>query len=246
MAFYFALMNISKTTFDNSTKRRSLSLSHNHDHLQRSNRRRCTIISYGANGLQKQGELSSQTCQGRREFYKVEKNSKPIRNDIQEKKVMFEKREFGKKAIQVDNFLKSHAFLDAWLLNKKRSNSGHEAKVEKYPLGLSACSDHVKRVNDQIITLSTVQNNELIENKLFLSAPIRKRNFWKPANLLRRRSASDIPLKYTWSYFNPGFHFVEDEFKAQDSDCNTAIPADNNYIFSSYIYSERLSPLDDF
>ncbi|OZC11922.1 hypothetical protein X798_01103 [Onchocerca flexuosa] len=111
MAFYFALMNISRTTFDNSAKRRSLSVPHYQDHLQRSDRRRCTIISYSANGLHKQDELSSQTYQGQREFYKVEKNSKP-RNDIQGKKVMFEKRESGKIVIKVNNFSKSHAFLD--------------------------------------------------------------------------------------------------------------------------------------
>ncbi|VDO36939.1 unnamed protein product [Onchocerca flexuosa] len=84
-----------QTTFDNSAKRRSLSVPHYQDHLQRSDRRRCTIISYSANGLHKQDELSSQTYQGQREFYKVEKNSKPG-NDIQGKKVMFEKRESGK------------------------------------------------------------------------------------------------------------------------------------------------------
>ncbi|OZC11923.1 hypothetical protein X798_01104 [Onchocerca flexuosa] len=50
-----------------------------------------------------------------------------------------------------------------------------------------------------------------------------RRNFWKSANLLRRRSTSDTSLKYTWSYFNPGFCFVEDEVKTQESDCNAAI-----------------------
>uniref|UniRef100_A0AAF5PWL3 Uncharacterized protein n=1 Tax=Wuchereria bancrofti TaxID=6293 RepID=A0AAF5PWL3_WUCBA len=302
MAFYFALMNISNASFDNSTKRRSSSLSRNHRQIQRSDRRRCTIISNHADALFKQEESLPQNYRSRYESHEVQKVSK-LRNDIQEKKVTFEKRESKKPTIKINNFIRSHAFLDkhqkintiykektnvwdaeyfvttfhnadveykqrnvvknslsirkipsygditdAWLLKTKRSNFKQEEKVnERYPLRLSAYSNRVQHVNDRSITSSIVQNatNELIEQKLVLSAPARRRNFWKSATISRRRSASDNHSKYTSSYFSSGFHFVENESKTLKSDCNEAISTDENYIFSSYIYSKRLPHTDD-
>ncbi|EJD76433.1 hypothetical protein LOAG_16613 [Loa loa] len=301
MAFYFALMNISNASLDNPTKRRSSSVSRNHQ-IQRSNQRRCTFTAYDADTLFKQEELSSQNYRNRREFYENQKDSK-LRNDIQEKKVVFEKRESEKAVINTNNFLGKHAFsdkrhktdannkeknigwyvehlvttfhntryveykqrnfvkkslsiwktyscadvIDAWLPNTKRSNSKHEAKInEGYPLGLSAYSNRDQRVNDRGIAPSIVQNaaNELIEHKLVLSAPPRRRNFWKSVTLSRRRSVSNNYSKYKSSYFNPGFHFVEDELEALENDCNAVIPTDENYTLSSYIYSKGL-PLTD-
>uniref|UniRef100_A0A0R3S0H2 DEP domain-containing protein n=1 Tax=Elaeophora elaphi TaxID=1147741 RepID=A0A0R3S0H2_9BILA len=279
MAFYFALMNISNANVDNSTKPRSSSLSRNHQ-VQRSNRRRCTITSYDAGALFKQERLSPQIYRSQHEFHEVQRDSK-LKNDIQEKKVTFEKRE-SETTAEVNNLLKNQAFLEhpvptfhsanvehkqqnavkkslsiwktpsygdvigAWLLNTKKSNSRSEVN-EGYPLGFSAFSDHVQGVNDRIVAPSTVQNvaNELIEHKLILSAPLRRRNFWKSTTLSRRRSSSDSYSKYTRSYFNSAFHFVEDEFKVLENDDHAAIPADENYIFSSYIYSKRLPLADD-
>uniref|UniRef100_A0A915PZL7 Uncharacterized protein n=1 Tax=Setaria digitata TaxID=48799 RepID=A0A915PZL7_9BILA len=158
-----------------------------------------------------------------------------------------DQRNVPKELLSIWKTSSSRESADTLVATRKRVNPRQEIKIDEVYPELPAYSDCVQPVHDQVVTPITIQNttNELIEHKLLLSTPpSRRRNLWKTATHLRRRSTSDAYPEYTWSYFNPGFRFVEDEATASNGDCHTAFRTDENCIFSSYIFSKKLPPME--